>query len=200
MFGKDHLHTTAIWFLLAAFCTPVIAQQPPRIRPLAPGVLTVIPPETEAEETFSGPVPIVEITQGIPNLTWIPNFDAKSNTLEAAAAKSGLTVDETNTFTRTSFVEGLGFSNEAVGAAFGAPLGEPLLVKVLDAVYVMRVERRVEASRADFDAQKESLRRQRMNDAREERIRIWLDDLRKEAKVDDRRREVNASLRRMVVE
>lgn len=126
--------------------------------------------------------------------------DAKSNTLEAAAAKSGLTVDETNTFTRTSFVEGLGFSNEAVGAAFGAPLGQPLLVKVLDAVYVMRVERRVEASRVDFDAQKESLRRQRMNDAREERIRIWLDDLRKEAKVDDRRREVNASLRRMVVE
>lgn len=126
--------------------------------------------------------------------------DAKSNTLEAAAAKSGLTVDVTNTFTRMSFVEGLGFSNEAVGAAFGAPLGQPILVQVLDAVYVMRVDRRVEASRADFEAQKESLRRQRMNDAREERIRIWLDDLRREAKVDDRRREVNASLRRMVVE
>jgi peptidyl-prolyl cis-trans isomerase D len=126
--------------------------------------------------------------------------DAKSTSLEAAAAKSGLTVDETGAFTRASFVQGLGFSNEAVGAAFGAPLGQPLLVKTLDAVYVLRVDRRTEASRTEFEAQKEALRRQRINQVREERIRVWLDDLRREADVDDRRREVNAMLRRMVVE
>ncbi|MND08986.1 hypothetical protein D3C83_319860 [compost metagenome] len=64
----------------------------------------------------------------------------------------------------------------------------------------MRVDRRTEASRAAFETQKEALRRQRINQVREERIRVWLDDLRREADVDDRRREVNAMLRRMVVE
>ncbi len=88
MFRKNHLHLTATWVLLASFCATLVAQQPPRIRPLAPGVLTVIPVETEPEETFSGPVPIVEVVQGIPNLTWTPNFDAKSNTLEEKAKRA----------------------------------------------------------------------------------------------------------------
>jgi hypothetical protein len=44
-------------------------------------VLTVIPASPEAGETFSGPRPIVEITVGIPDLEWSPNYEAKTGTL-----------------------------------------------------------------------------------------------------------------------
>ncbi len=88
MFRTSYLTQGFTCILLAAVCTPLLAQQPPKIRPLAPGVLTVIPPETEPEETFSGPMPIVEVVQGIPNLEWTPNFDPKSNTLEAKAKRA----------------------------------------------------------------------------------------------------------------
>ena len=50
-------------------------------RRLAPGVLTVISPEEEEGETFTGPVPIVEIIRGMPELDWTPNYDPKSATI-----------------------------------------------------------------------------------------------------------------------
>jgi hypothetical protein len=53
----------------------------PSLRPLAPGVLTVISTSREAGETFSGPRPIVEITSGIPGLAWEPNYESKSATV-----------------------------------------------------------------------------------------------------------------------
>lgn len=58
---------------------PLAAQESER--QLAPGVLQVIPPNAEEEETFTGPVPLAEIVAGMPELNWNPNFDAKSSTL-----------------------------------------------------------------------------------------------------------------------
>jgi hypothetical protein len=55
------------------------AQEQPA-RPLAPGVLTVIEPDIQHEETFSGPLELVEIVQGLPTMDWQPNYDAKSRT------------------------------------------------------------------------------------------------------------------------
>ncbi|MCU0961990.1 MAG: hypothetical protein MUF48_18000 [Pirellulaceae bacterium] len=46
----------------------------------APGVLTVIPPDPQFEETFSGPSPLVEIVRGLPDLDWQPHFQPKSRT------------------------------------------------------------------------------------------------------------------------
>lgn len=46
----------------------------------APGVLTVIPPDPQFEETYSGPSPLTEITRGLPDLDWQPNFHAQSRT------------------------------------------------------------------------------------------------------------------------
>jgi hypothetical protein len=51
------------------------------LRPLAAGVLTVIPTAGEAGETANGPLPIVEIVQGIPDLEWTPNYEPKTATL-----------------------------------------------------------------------------------------------------------------------
>ncbi|MEX2181768.1 MAG: SurA N-terminal domain-containing protein [Gemmatimonadaceae bacterium] len=126
--------------------------------------------------------------------------DARNSTLEAMAAKAGLTVDTTRTFTRLSFVEGLGYSNEAVGAAFGLDVGTTAMVRTIDAVFLMRVNHRVGASREAFEAQKATQRQQLGNAAREQRIRTFLDNLRREATIVDRRRDINAALRRQVVE
>ena len=126
--------------------------------------------------------------------------DAKNTSLEAAATKSALPVDTSRAFTRLSFVDGLGYSNEAVGAAFGLPVGQPAMVRTIDAIFVMRVDYRTEASKDAFEAQKATQRRQLMGAAREEKIRQWLDNLRREAKIVDRRKEINSALRRQVVE
>ena len=62
------------------------AQQAParatsRPRQLSPGVLKVIPPERKLGETGIGPHPLVEVTVGLPDLDWTPNFEPKTQTL-----------------------------------------------------------------------------------------------------------------------
>jgi hypothetical protein len=109
-------------------------------------------------------------------------------------------VDTSRAFTRLGFVEGLGFSNEAIGAAFGIPVGAPALVRTIDAVVVLRVDWRTGASREAFTEQRLAQRQTMTNAAREARVRQFLDNLRREAKIVDRRREINAALRRQVVE
>jgi hypothetical protein len=62
-----------------AFDVEVHAQA--RSRPLAAGILTTIPPTPVAEETFSGPLPLVEIPANIPDLEYTPNLAPKSATV-----------------------------------------------------------------------------------------------------------------------
>jgi hypothetical protein len=57
------------------------AQEPPAPRKLAPGVMTVIPPDRNVAETFSGPRELVEIVQGMDGIEWQPNFAPQSETL-----------------------------------------------------------------------------------------------------------------------
>lgn len=56
-------------------------------RKLAPGVLTVIPPQPVADETFDGPRPIVEIVKGSAFDDWDPNYYPKSSTLKDIATR-----------------------------------------------------------------------------------------------------------------
>ncbi|MHB8971884.1 MAG: hypothetical protein ACYC3X_00200 [Pirellulaceae bacterium] len=67
--------------LVSLTATTTLAQN----RPLAPGVLTVIPANAQHEETFSGPLELVEIVKGLPELDWQPNFEAKSRTVHERA-------------------------------------------------------------------------------------------------------------------
>ena len=64
--------------MAAALISTATAQQKPR--KLAPGVLTTIRPAPLTEETFAGPLPIVELASES-NLEWTPNFAAKTDTL-----------------------------------------------------------------------------------------------------------------------
>lgn len=125
---------------------------------------------------------------------------AARGTLEAAAQAKGLAVEKSTPFARGTTVPALGIMSEAIGASFGAPAGAITTpVKTREAVYVIRVDRRVEADRAAFDAQRVAQRDQMLQAMRETRVRIYLNNLRKAAKVEDRRKEIQASQRRQSV-
>ena len=117
-------------------------------------------------------------------------------TLEQAGQENGATVEKTGKFARVSLVPGLGRLNEAVGAAFGLPVGATSApVKTEDGVFVIRVDDRVNADRAAWEAQKEQQRQQLLLRLRRQRIQDFVTALRKEADVDDRRHEVQALTR-----
>lgn len=125
---------------------------------------------------------------------------AATSGFEAAARRDSLIVARTQTFTRLAFVPGLGQYTQVVGAAFGLPVGAvsaPIITE--DGVFVIRVERRVSADRAEFDRQKDLLRRQRLQQLKQQRLQLFLQDLRNSAKVEDHRRQINATARRMAV-
>ena len=124
---------------------------------------------------------------------------AKATGLDDAASKAGLAVANAGPFTRLGFVPGLGYYNEAVGAAFALPIGTPGMAATTEAVVVMVVSARVEATRESFDAQKATMREQTVQTLRQQKVRLFLDNLRREAKIVDRRREINATLRRQSV-
>ena len=122
---------------------------------------------------------------------------AKASSLEAAAQAAGQQVQKTATFTRVNAVPLLGQFNQAIGAAFALPVGVVgAPVRTDEGVYVMRVDRRAESNRAAFEAQKAEQRRQITQALRSERVRDFLEDLRKSAELDDNRRQVFAASRR----
>lgn len=118
-------------------------------------------------------------------------------TLESAAAAQQLGVEQSPKFTRASFVPGLGQLSRAVGAAFGLPVGQVSApVRTEEAVFVMRVNSRSEASREAFNAQKATQREQQLAQLRQTRVQQFMQDLRTAARVVDRRKEINAMARR----
>ena len=121
---------------------------------------------------------------------------AAATSLEEAARQQGRTVERTTLFSRGSFVPGIGRLNEAIGAAFALPVGavsQPIVTS--EGVYVMRVERRVNADRDAWEAQKEAQRAQLTQRLRQQRVQDFVENLRRAADIKDRRREVNAAAR-----
>lgn len=125
---------------------------------------------------------------------------ARRSSLEAAAAAKGMTVTKTGMTTRGGAAQQFGSLGEAVGAAFALPastLSAP--IRQRDGVFVMRVDARKPADRAAFDTQKSDLRARRVQQLRQQRLQMFLEDLRKSAKVTDNRKNINAQLRRQAV-
>ena len=122
---------------------------------------------------------------------------ASAGTLESAARAQNLDVTQTPMFNRITFVPGLGQGNEAVGAAFALPVGAVSApVQTEDALFVLRVDRRVNADRDKFEAQKQVQRTILGRSMREERVMNYLRDLRASAKVEDYRKDIDAAARR----
>ena len=122
---------------------------------------------------------------------------AATSSLEAAAKAASKTVQETPMFSRSSAVPGLGQFNEAIGAAFGLPVGavsQP--VRTTEGAFVLRVDKRVVADSAAWAKQKDAQKAARLQQLRQQRIQMYLQDIRKAAKIDDRRKAINAAARR----
>ena len=122
---------------------------------------------------------------------------AATSGLEAAAAQQKLEVQHSPAFTRGTFVPGLGQFNEAIGTAFGLPVqAVSAPVRTTDAVFVLRVDRRVQADSAAWLKQVQAQRQARMQQLQQQRVQMYLADIRQAAKIDDRRKKINASVRR----
>jgi peptidyl-prolyl cis-trans isomerase D len=122
---------------------------------------------------------------------------AAASSLEGASKLMNMQVVSTKPFTRVTGVPELAQAPEAVGAAFTLPLktvSEP--IRSTGAVVVERVDSRTPANRAAFEAQKDALRSQALNQLRQQRVREFLTNLRAVAKVDDKRKQIEASARR----
>lgn len=122
---------------------------------------------------------------------------AAASSLESASKLMNMEIVSTKPFTRVTGVPELAQAPEAVGAAYSLPLhtvSEP--IRSTDEVVVERVDNRVPASRAAFDTQKDVLRSQALNQLRQQRVREFLTNLRAIAKVDDKRKQIEASARR----
>ncbi len=123
---------------------------------------------------------------------------AAATSLEAAAAEQGLEVTKSQLFNRISFVPGLGQGNEAIGAAFALASGAVSAPVTTDeAMFVLRVDRRINADRTKWEAQKQVQRTLLTRSMREERVRTYLEDLRASAEIEDNRKEIDAALRRV---
>jgi peptidyl-prolyl cis-trans isomerase D len=122
---------------------------------------------------------------------------ARATSLEAAAAKAGMTVAKTGMTTRAGAIKDFGSLGEAIGAAFALPVNTVSApVRQSDGLFVMRVDARKPADRAAFETQKNDLRSRRLQALRQQRVQMFLDDLRKSAKITDKRKQINAELRR----
>lgn len=122
---------------------------------------------------------------------------ARSSSLEAAAQARGLQVTQSPLFSRVSAVPGIGQANEAIGAAFATPVGQLTPpIRTENGVFVLRVDRRVEANRAEFDRIKRDQREQFAQALRQQRLRDYLAALRASATIEDNRKEIEATARR----
>ena len=122
---------------------------------------------------------------------------ARTSSLEAAAAAKGLTVTKTGLTNRGGAAQQFGSLGEAVGAAFALPANTVSTpIRQDDGVFVMRVDAKKPADRAEFEKQKNDLRSRRLQQLRNQRLQMFLDDLRKSAKLTDKRKDINAQIRR----
>jgi peptidyl-prolyl cis-trans isomerase D len=122
---------------------------------------------------------------------------ARTSTLESAARAKGMQVQQTPFFTRGAVVPGIGRFTEAVGAAFGLKVGQiSNAVRSQSGVFVLRADKRVQADSTAFEAQKNVLRQQRLNQLRDQRAQMYLQDLRESANIKDRRKELSAAAKR----
>ncbi|MEP6508574.1 MAG: peptidyl-prolyl cis-trans isomerase [Gemmatimonadales bacterium] len=131
----------------------------------------------------------------MPRATQFAAAAAKSS-LEDAAKANGLAVIQSKPFTRVGGAEGIGRLNQAIGAAFKLPIGAVSApIRTYDAIFVERVDQRVMQDRSVFEKTKETQRAQLTNQLRQQKVRDFLENLRENAKVTDRRKEIESANR-----
>jgi len=124
---------------------------------------------------------------------------AAKTSLEAAAQGAGLQVRQSVPFTRVGGAEGIGRLNQAIGAAFSLPIGAVSTpIRVYDGIFVERVDTRVLHEKSEWEKQKVAQRAQVLQQLRQQRVRDFLQNLRDNSKITDRRKEIEAANRQAV--
>ncbi|HEX6535066.1 MAG TPA: peptidylprolyl isomerase [Gemmatimonadaceae bacterium] len=127
----------------------------------------------------------------MPKAKKVADAVAAGATLEQAAKAAGDSVAKTPLFARTTAVPGLGQATEVIGAAFGLPEGavsQP--VSTRSGVFVIRVDKRVNADRAAWEKQKKEQREAYLQRLRQQRVQDFMRNLRESAKIVDNRKEI----------
>jgi peptidyl-prolyl cis-trans isomerase D len=122
---------------------------------------------------------------------------AANTSLEQASAALHTPVEKSPEFTRTSVVPDVGRMNEVIGAAFTLPVGavsQP--IQTPEAIYVIRVDKRVKADSAVWAAQKPQQRQQVLQALQQQAVQNFMSDLRDAAKIKDNRKAIDAANRR----
>ncbi|HEX2094898.1 MAG TPA: peptidylprolyl isomerase [Longimicrobiaceae bacterium] len=112
-------------------------------------------------------------------------------TLQQVAAARGLEVRTAGPFTRVDPNPVFGQANAAIGAAFGVPVwrvGDP--VRTSAGVFIIRPVARTEADRKAWEAQKRQQRNLILARLQQEAVTRWMQGLREQAEIEDRRKEV----------
>jgi peptidyl-prolyl cis-trans isomerase D len=111
--------------------------------------------------------------------------------LETAAAERGLSVETAGPISRLGFNPAFGQSNAVIGSAFGVPIGEVSdVVGTPGGLFIVRPIERETADREEFEAQKEQLRQAALFQIQQEALARWMEDLRRNADILDRRNEM----------
>lgn len=111
-----------------------------------------------------------------------------SKTLEQAAQERGLSVESAGPFTRMAFNPVFGQATPAVGAAFGTAIGQVSdVVRGGSSLFIVRPTARTQANREEFEAQREQMRALTMYQVQQETVSRWLEAVRQEADIEDRR-------------
>ena len=111
--------------------------------------------------------------------------------LSEVGAAEGLQVQDAGPFSRLDFVPVLGFQNAAIGAAFGLQPGEVSdPVAAGSQVFVLQQVNKTVADSAAWVAQKDTQRDQLSQMTQERRMASWLEELRANARIVDRRAQV----------
>ena len=110
------------------------------------------------------------------------------NTLEQVAAQMGLTVHETQPFTRMAFVPGIGRENVIIATAFALDQGQ--VSKVLeysDSFYIIRVDERVPLDENEIDTNLANLRMSVIGSKQQAYLASWYEGIRNKVKIEDYR-------------
>ncbi|MEO6446864.1 MAG: hypothetical protein ABIZ91_12575, partial [Gemmatimonadaceae bacterium] len=80
------------------------------------------------------------------------------------------------------------------------PIGKVSAPIVTDqGAYVIRVDERKEADKSTWEARKETQRREAIGAIQQLRVRTFLNEIRKGAKVEDHRKKINAAARQQAI-
>ncbi|MFH0778183.1 MAG: peptidyl-prolyl cis-trans isomerase [Candidatus Eisenbacteria bacterium] len=114
--------------------------------------------------------------------------------LEAAARAASLSVQQTKELTRSGALPGMGREPAVLGTAFALDTGMTSPVIQGDAgLFIIRVDARARPDEALYTAQRDQMRMQLLQQKRMMALSLWMQELRKSARIDDYRSEVIGS-------